>query len=447
MKELSSDSCHFFDLKTLAPHHLKSVTSFEASLAYAKRADRADVLKKFRAQFLIPRHEGKPAIYLTGNSLGLQPRATKKFIGEELEDWATLGVEGHEHARRPWLYYHKFSKKALAKIVGALPAEVVAMNQLTVNLHMLMVSFYRPTPQRYKILTEAGAFSSDQYAFESQLKFHGLDPDSALIELRPREHEHTLRTEDILQAIQTHGAELALVIFGGIQYYTGQFFRVEAITHAAHNAGAIVGFDLAHAVGNVPLQLHDHSVDFAVWCSYKYLNAGPGAIAGAFVHERHAASADLPRFAGWWGHNETERFQMRKGFKPQPGVDGWQVSNVPIFQSAALLASLEIFNAAGMKALRRKSIALTGYLEYLLKNIDPAGEQFAIITPADPQARGCQLSLIMKKNGRKVFQRLTKAGVIVDWREPGVIRLSPVPLYNTFEEIYRVSEIIRSSLK
>jgi kynureninase len=312
---------------------------------------------------------------------------------------------------------------------------------------MLMVSFYRPTPQRYKILTEAGAFSSDQYVFESQLKFHGFDPALALIELRPREQEHTLRTEDILQAIQTHGEELALVMFGGVQYYTGQFFAIDQITAAAHDAGAIAGFDLAHAVGNVPLKLHDHGVDFAAWCSYKYLNSGPGAIAGAFVHERHALNTDLPRFAGWWGHHEGERFQMRKGFKPQPGVDGWQVSNVPIFQSAALLASLEIFNAAGMKALRRKSIALTGYLEYLLKNIDPAGEQFTIITPADPQARGCQLSLIMKKNGKRIFQRLTQAGVIVDWREPGVIRLSPVPLYNTFEEIFKVSEIIKSSLK
>jgi kynureninase len=421
--------------------------SFEASLAYAKRADRADVLRKFRGQFLIPKHQGKPAIYLTGNSLGLQPRTTRKFVGEELEDWANLGVEGHMHARRPWLYYHKFSKKALAKIVGARPAEVVAMNQLTVNLHLMMVSFFQPTQARYKIITEAGAFSSDQYAFESQLRFHGLDPAQALVELKPREHEHTLRTEDILEAIRTHGAELALVILGGVQYYTGQFFDIGKITQAAHQAGAVAGFDLAHAVGNVPLQLHDHGVDFAVWCSYKYLNAGPGAIAGAFVHERHATSTNLPRFAGWWGHNEDERFQMLKGFKPQMGVDGWQVSNVPIFQSAALLASLEIFNAAGMKALRKKSIALTGYLEYLLKNIDPAGEQFTIITPADAQARGCQLSLVMKKNGKKVFQRLTKAGVIVDWRDPGVIRLSPVPLYNTFEEVFKVSEIFKSSLK
>jgi kynureninase len=420
---------------------------FEASLAYAKRADRDDVLRKFRGQFLIPKYKGKPAIYLTGNSLGLQPRVTKSFIGQELEDWASLGVEGHMHARRPWLYYHKFSKKALAKIVGAQPSEVIAMNQLTVNLHLMMVSFYRPTPQRYKIIAEAGAFSSDQYAFETQVKFHGLDPAKALIELRPREHEHTLRTEDILEAIRTHGAELALVIFGGIQYYTGQLFAIDTITEAAHKAGAIAGFDLAHAVGNVPLQLHAHGVDFAVWCSYKYLNAGPGAIAGAFVHERHAINIDLPRFAGWWGHHEGERFQMRKGFKPQAAVDGWQLSNVPIFQSAALLASLGIFQAAGMKALRRKSLALTGYLEYLLKQIDPAGEQFIIITPVDPAARGCQLSLVMKKNGKKIFQRLTKAGVIVDWRDPGVIRLSPVPLYNTFEEVFKVSEIFKSSLK
>lgn len=420
---------------------------FEASLAYAKSADRADVLRKFRAKFLIPKDNGKAVVYLTGNSLGLQPRSAKKFIAEELDDWAALGVEGHEHARRPWMHYHKFSKKALARIVGALPTEVVAMNQLTVNLHLMMVSFYRPTPQRYKILTEAGAFSSDQYAFESQLRFHGFDPAQALVELKPREHEFTLRTEDILQAIEAHGQELALVILGGVQYYTGQFFELDKITQAGHRVGSMVGFDLAHAVGNVPLQLHDHGVDFAVWCSYKYLNAGPGAIAGAFVHERHADSLDLPRFAGWWGHHEGERFEMRKGFKPQAGADGWQLSNVPIFQSAALLASLEIFNEAGMKALRRKSIALTGYLDYLLRQIDPAGEQFTIITPQNPAARGCQLSMLIKKNGKKVFQRLAKAGIIADWREPGVIRLSPVPLYNTFEEVFIVSSIIKSSLK
>ena len=293
------------------------------------------------------------------------------MVDQEFDDWANQGVEGHEHATHPWLYYHKFSKKILADLVGGKPSEVVAMNQLTVNLHLMMVSFYQPTSERYKILTEAGAFSSDQYAFESQIKFHGLNPEKTLIELKPREEEFTLRTEDILNAIETHGRELALIIFGGVQYYTGQFFNIKKITEAGHKAGAIVGFDLAHAVGNVDLNLHKHNVDFAVWCSYKYLNSGPGGIAGAFIHETHFNHGDLPRFAGWWGHDERERFEMKKGFKPMPGVDGWQVSNVPILQAAAHLASLEIFHSATIKALREKSILLTGYLEFLLKEIDP----------------------------------------------------------------------------
>lgn len=420
---------------------------FQNSLQFAKTLDRQDPLRSFRARFLIPKVNGKPALYFIGNSLGLQPKTTRQFIGEELDDWAKLGGEGHEHARRPWLYYHKFSKKALAKITGAKPSEVVAMNQLTVNLHLMLVSFYTPTTERYKILTEAGAFSSDQYALESQIRFHGLNPDRTLIELKPREEEFSLRTEDILDAIREHGKELALVILGGVQYYTGQFFDIKKITAAAHAAGAVAGFDLAHAVGNVPLNLHDDRVDFAVWCSYKYLNSGPGAIAGAFVHERHANNEFLPRFAGWWGHREGERFEMKKGFKPIPGVDGWQVSNVPIFQSAAHLAALQIFEEAGMKALRKKSILLTGYLEFLLKDIDPLGNYFTILTPADPSARGCQLSVFMKQNGKKVFSRLTKAGVIADWREPDVIRLAPVPLYNTFEEVFKVGEVFKKALQ
>jgi kynureninase len=419
---------------------------FENTIRFAKTLDRQDPLKSFRGRFLIPKVNGKPSIYLIGNSLGLQPKTTKKFINEELDDWANLGGEGHEHARRPWLYYHKFSKKALAGIVGAKPTEVVAMNQLTVNLHMLMVSFYAPTSERYKIIAEAGAFSSDQYVFESQIRFHGLNPDTALIELKPREEETTLRSEDILKAIEENGKELALVLLGGVQYYTGQFFDLAAITKAAHDAGALAGFDLAHAVGNVPLNLHNDDVDFAAWCSYKYLNSGPGAIAGAFVHERFATNENLPRFAGWWGHDEKERFQMRKGFKPIAGVDGWQVSNVPIFQSAAHLASLEIFQEAGMKAIRKKSLALTGYLEYILKDIDPLGNDFTILTPSNPNERGCQLSVFMKKNGKKVFTKLTQAGVITDWREPGVIRVAPVPLYNTFEEVFHFGEILKRSL-
>lgn len=420
--------------------------NFINSLSFARQLDRTDPLKKYRYEFLLPKVNKKPAIYFTGNSLGLQPKSTKKFINEELLDWARLGVEGHVHAHRPWLYYHKFTKKALAQVVGAKPLEVVAMNQLTVNLHLMMVSFYRPTKDRFKIITEAGAFSSDQYAFESQLKWHSQNPDEALIELKPRTGEHTLRTEDIVHAIETHAAQLALVIFGGVQYYTGQFFNIKKITEAAHKAGAYAGFDLAHAVGNVPLNLHRDGADFAVWCSYKYLNSGPGGVAGAFVHERHAKNIDLPRFSGWWGHNEKERFQMKKGFVPMPGVDGWQLSNFPILQGAAHLASLEIFQQAGIKNLRKKSVALTGYLEFLLKEIDPRETMFTILTPKNVDERGCQLSIFMKKNGKKVFDVLTKAGVIADWREPNVIRVAPVPLYNTFEEVFRFAEIFKKAI-
>ncbi|MBL7859075.1 MAG: kynureninase [Cyclobacteriaceae bacterium] len=419
---------------------------FDNTLSFARKMDQADPLKEFRKAFHLPVINGKRSIYFTGNSLGLQPKSTKKFIDEELQDWATLGVEGHVHARRPWLYYHKFTKKILAKLVGAKPIEVVAMNQLTMNLHLMMVSFYRPTKQRYKIITESGAFSSDQYAFESQLKFHGLNPEDALIELKPRAGESTLRTADIVAAIREHAQELALVIFGGVQYYTGQFFDIKKITEAGHQAGACVGFDLAHAVGNVPLNLHRHQVDFAVWCSYKYLNAGPGAIAGAFVHEKHAKRFDVPRFAGWWGHDEQERFQMKKGFLPIVGVDGWQLSNFPIISGAVLLASLEIFQHAGIKNLRKKSLLLTGYLEFLLKELDPNEYYFTILTPANPTERGCQLSIAMKRNGKKVFQKITKTGVVADWREPQVIRVAPVPLYNTFSDVYQFVEQFKKSL-
>lgn len=419
---------------------------FENTLAFARKMDRVDPLKKFRSFFKIPNVNGKPSIYFTGNSLGLQPKATKKYILEELEDWATLGVEGHVHARRPWLYYHKFTKKGLAALTGAKPIEVVAMNQLTVNLHLMLVSFYTPTKQRFKIITEAGAFSSDQYAFESQVKLHGLNPEKTIIELKPRAGEHTLRTTDILDAIDKHKDQLALVIFGGVQYYTGQFFDIKKITQAGHHAGAVVGFDLAHAVGNVPLNLHKDDVDFAVWCSYKYLNAGPGAVAGAFVHERHANNPDLLRFAGWWGHYEQSRFQMKKGFIPMPGVDGWQLSNFPVLPGAALLASLQIFQQAGMKNLHAKSIQLTGYLEYLLKEIDPTGKTYTILTPGHKTERGCQLSIYMHQHGKMVFNALTKAGVIADWREPNVIRVAPAPLYNTFVDVFLFAEIFRKAL-
>jgi len=419
---------------------------FENSLRFAQQLDQADPLKSFRQQFHLPKVNGKTACYFTGNSLGLQPKITKSFIDEELSDWATLGVEGHFHAKRPWLYYHKFSKKILARLVGAKPIEVVAMNQLTVNLHLMMMSFYRPTARRYKILTEAGAFPSDQYAFESQLKLHHINPEKGLIELKPRPGEFSLRTEDILHAIETHGDELALVIFGAVQYYSGQFFEIKTISRAARQAGAFVGFDLAHAIGNVPLSLHKHDVDFAVWCSYKYLNSGPGGIAGAFVHEKHGNNPELFRLAGWWGHQEQVRFQMKKGFIPMAGVDGWQLSNFPVLSGAAHLASLQLFEKAGIQNLRRKSILLTGYLEHLLTELETHGEDFVLITNSKKEARGCQLSLLMKKNGKKVFDYLTGKGVIADWREPDVIRVAPVPLYNTFEEVFRFVQIFHEAL-
>lgn len=411
---------------------------------FAKQLDRSDSLKDFRSLFNIPKVKGKTSIYFTGNSLGLQPKTTKKYVIEELEDWADLGVEGHIHSRRPWLYYHKFSKKGLAALTGAKPTEVVAMNHLTVNLHLMLVSFYRPTASRFKIITEAGAFPSDQYALESQTKLHGLKPEEAIIELMPRDGEVSLRTEDILTTIEKHADQLALVIIGCVQYYSGQLFNIKKITEAGHKAGAMVGFDLAHGIGNVPFTLHKDDVDFAVWCGYKYLNSGPGAVAGAFVHERHATNFDLPRFAGWWGHNEQERFQMKKGFKPMNGVDGWQLSNFPILPGAAQLASLEIFQQAGIKNLRKKSLLLTGYLEFLLNDIK--SDSFKILTTTKKEERGCQLSIYMNKNGKKVFDTITKAGVIADWREPNVIRVAPVPLYNTFEEVFRFAEIFKKAL-
>lgn len=422
------------------------MTSSKNSLTYARRQDQKDPLKKFRKEFLIPKVNGKPSIYLCGNSLGLAPRNARKFVLEELDDWAKLGVEGHLHSRRPWLYYHHFTKKPLARLVGAKPSEVVAMNQLTVNLHVMLTTFYRPTSQRYKILTEAGAFSSDQYAVASQIQLHGLDPAKVLIELAPRKGEFHLRNEDILAAIRHHGQALALVLFPGVQYYTGQFFDLRSITSAAHDAGAYAGFDLAHAIGNVPLSLHDDDVDFAIWCSYKYLNSGPGSVAGAFIHDRHAQSP-LPRMAGWWGHHEGERFQMKKGFIPMPGVDGWQLSNFPVLTGAAHLASLDLFDKAGIKALRKKSLQLTGYLESLLMEINHQKKAFTLITPLEPERRGCQLSLLMAPGeGHRVFKAITRKGIIADWREPNVIRVAPVPLYNSFEDVYRFAETFDKAL-
>ncbi|MFA5508497.1 MAG: kynureninase [Vulcanimicrobiota bacterium] len=408
-------------------------------LKYAQQLDREDPLAGLRSGFHIPKTEkGEDCIYLCGNSLGLQPLATQEAVLQELDDWRKLGVEGHFQARNPWMPYHEFLTESYARLVGALPSEVVAMNSLTVNLHLLMVSFFRPTPERYKIIIEGGAFPSDQYAVKSQLEFHGYSPEG-LVELLPRPGERTLRTEDILEAIEREGPRTALVLLGGVNYYTGQFYPLEAVARAAHAQGCVVGYDLAHAVGNVPLKLHDWGVDFACWCSYKYLNSGPGSLAGAFVHQRHE-STERPRFAGWWGHDKKSRFKMGPDFHPIPGAEGWQLSNPPILSLAAVKASLEIFEQVGMEALRAKSLKLTGYLLELLQ-----GPGFEILTPLDPEERGCQVSLLVERGGRELFDTLTQEGVICDWREPDCIRIAPVPLYNSFQDVYRFCEIVRYS--
>ena len=422
----------------------KSTTAmmYENTLDFAQGLDAQDPLRTYREQFLFPQHQGRDVLYCCGNSLGLQPRSVRSALLHELDHWAEHGVEGHFRGELPWMHYHKFLTDQSARLVGALPHEVVVMNTLTVNLHLMLVSFYQPTAQRYKIVMEAGAFPSDQYALETQVRFHGLDPAEAIVEIAPRPGEDTLRTEDIIQIIEKEGDSLALVLFGGVNYYTGQFYDLAAITAAAHRVGAKAGFDLAHAAGNVPLRLHDWGADFAVWCSYKYLNSGPGGPAGVFVHERHANNPHLPRFAGWWGHDETERFQMRKGFQPMSGAAGWQVSNAQIFAFAAHKASLDIFDAAGMDHLRAKSVLLTGFLEFVLLAANAGKNYFRILTPADPAARGCQLSLLTDGRGKALFDYLATNGVMADWREPNVIRFAPVPLYNSFAEVWRVGALV-----
>ena len=416
------------------------------AIEFAERMDRDDPLAGFRERFAIPTGpDGSPCIYFCGNSLGLQPDGVRDAVNRELDDWAALGVEGHFKARHPWMPYHERVAGSLARLVGASPAEVVAMNTLTVNLHLMMVSFYRPTAERHKILIEAHAFPSDQYAVQSQLRYHGYDPAEALVELPPRAGGVTHRTDDILDLLDREGKSIALVLLGGVNYYSGQVFDMGAIAAAARAAGCVVGYDLAHAVGNVPLRLHDWGVDFAVWCTYKYLNAGPGNLAGCFVHERHARAVDLPRFAGWWGHDPETRFRMGPGFDPAPGAAGWQLSNPPILPLAALRASLDVFDAAGMDALRAKSERLTGFLGEILAA--RFAERVRVITPAEPEARGCQLSLVIGTEGRKVFEGLTRAGVIADWREPDVIRVAPAPLYNTFGEVARFCELLDAALE
>lgn len=421
---------------------------FENNLEFAQRADAADKLNRFRSRFLFPQHEGRNCLYFTGNSLGLQPVTAREALLQELDDWAKYGVEGHFEAKNPWYAYHEMLMEPMARIVGAKREEVVAMNGLTTNLHLLMVSFFRPKAGRTKILCEAKAFPSDRYALDSQLEHHDLDPKEHLIALEPREGENYLRTEDILSAIKDAGDALALVMIGGVNYYTGQLFDMQTITNAAHDVGAVVGWDLAHAAGNVPLQLHDWDVDFAAWCSYKYLNSGPGSVAGIFVHEKHGKNPDIPRFSGWWGHDKSSRFEMKPEFSPIPGAEGWQLSNAPVFSMAVHKAALDIHNEAGMPALREKSERLTAYLEFVLKEAEKASTDanFEIITPREVDERGCQLSVLMHGQGKPLFDELTAAGVVADWREPNVIRLAPVPLYNSFEDVYRFGEILISIL-
>ncbi len=413
------------------------MNEYEPTRQFAESLDRSDSLSSCRDKFHIPkRPDGSDAIYFCGNSLGLQPKNVRKYLDEYLTDWKRHGVDGHFHARLPWMPYHEFVAESLAQIVGAKPSEVVAMNSLTVNLHLMMVSFYRPTKERFKILIEGGAFPSDQYAMASQAMFHNLDPNDAVMELPTRD---TIPTEDIVSTIEREGGRLALVLLGGVNYLTGQAFEMAKITEAAHRAGAVVGFDLAHAAGNISLQMHDWGVDFAVWCSYKYLNSGPGGVAGAFIHERHHTAA-LPRFAGWWGHNKATRFMMPGRFDPIPTAEGWQLSNPAIAPLASLRASLDLFDEAGIANLRAKSLRLTGYLEYLLD--EAKIPELRIITPRDPLQRGAQLSMRVA-NGRPVFEALGRAGVVADWREPDVIRMAPVPLYNSFGDCLRFVEMLK----
>lgn len=414
-------------------------------MEYAKKLDAEDSLNMYRDKFYIPKDKnGNECIYLCGNSLGLQPKSTREYIEQIFKDWQLLGVDGHFNAKNPWISYHEILSDKMARIVGAKSNEVVVMNSLTVNLHLMMVSFYRPTQQRNKIVIEANAFPSDQYAVKSQIEFHGYDIDESLIELIPRKGESIIRTEDILNLLEKEGERIALVMIGGLNYFTGQLFDMQSITELSHKKGCIVGFDLAHAAGNIPLQLHDWKVDFAVWCTYKYLNSGPGGIAGCFVHEKHKHDKSLPRFTGWWGHDKESRFLMDDKFIPIPGVEGWQLSNAPILSLAALHASLDIFDLVGMDRLQAKARNLTSYLEYLIKEIQ--NDLIHIITPSNKYERGSQLSIRVFSYNKLLFKAISKKGVIIDWREPNVIRVSPVPLYNSYTDVYRFVEILKECL-
>ncbi|NCO63783.1 MAG: kynureninase [Flavobacteriales bacterium] len=411
--------------------------NYQLGLDFALEQDQKDALSAYRNQFHIPKDkQGNELIYMTGNSLGLQPKITKKYINQELEDWANLGVEGHTNAKNPWLKYHEFLTESMSEIVGAKPNEVVVMNTLTVNLHLMMVSFYKPTAKRYKILIEADAFPSDKYAVESQLRHHGFNDKEGLILWKARQGKELVNYEDLEAIFEAHGNEIALVMIGGVNYYTGQYFDMKRITNLGHKHGCMVGFDCAHGAGNVELNLHDSGADFAVWCTYKYLNSGPGSLAGCFVHERHANNKDLNRFTGWWSHNKETRFRMRDEFDQLPGAEGWQLSNPPILSMAAIKASLDMFHQVGIKKLVEKSKNLTGYFEFLLKQLGE--DTLRIITPSNPEERGCQLSIQVKNADKSLHHKLTEAGVISDWREPDVIRCAPVPLYNSFQDVYHL---------
>jgi kynureninase len=417
--------------------------------SYAQSLDAKDTLASFRDQFYIPIIHGRESIYLTGNSLGLQPKATQDVILDELEDWANYGVEGHFHARNPWYNYHEIFPPLLKDIVGAKEEEIVVMNQLTVNLQLLLATFYQPKGKRNKIICEAKAFPSDQYALQTHVHFRGLDPSSCIIEIEPREGTAAISHEDIYAAIEQHKDEVALVLFGGVNYYSGQVFDMEGIARKAHEAGAMCGFDLAHAVGNIQLKLHDWNVDFACWCSYKYLNSGPGGVSGVFIHENHITNKSLPRLAGWWGHDKENRFKMSSTFDPMPTAEGWQLSNAPVLTMAAHKASLEVFQEATMDALLKKSELLSDYLFFVLDDINSKFDTpvLEIITPREKGTHGCQVSIIMKRDGKKVFDQLLKESVIADWREPDVIRVAPVPLYNSFTDIYQFGTIILKTLQ
>lgn len=416
---------------------------YENNIAFAEKLDSTDELSNYKERFFIPKtQDGRDVIYFAGNSLGLQPKTVRAYVEQELLDWEKMGVDGHNHAKHPWLPYHEFLTEQTAALVGAIPEEVVNMNSLSVNLHLMMVSFYRPTPQRNKILIEANAFPSDHYAVQSQIKFHGYSPGECLLEMKPRAGEVTIRTEDILERIEKEGDSIALIMFAGVNYYTGQAFEFEKIIEAGHKKGCIVGFDHAHGAGNLLLKLHEWNCDFAVWCSYKYLNGGPGAIAGAFVHKKHLLDMTIPKFWGWWGQDKATRFLMDHDFRPIPTVESWQLSNPPILQLAALRASLDIFHEAGMKKLRQKSEMMTGFMEFLINENNNGNIE--IITPADPAQRGCQLSIRAKSDGKKLHTKLNNSGVVCDWREPDVIRVAPVPLYNTFMDVWNFVKILYS---